>query len=136
MFGAERQKRDLPVPAFAGELLVDRIASEELRFHYREFSTLPTVTADLSFAQPKELSWESIETLVRDVRLQHLESLSCHDRYEGPGVPTGEVKTTIRMRFRSPERTLSQEEVNREVQRLAEALRSRPGITLSGWEKE
>ena len=134
--GAERQKRDLPVPAFAGEILVDRIASEALRFHYREFSNLPTVTADLSFAQPRELPWESVETLVRDVRLQDLESLSCHDRYEGPGVQPGQIKTTIRMRFRSPERTLSQEEVNREVQRLAEALRSRPGITLSGWEKE
>ncbi|HEY7575114.1 MAG TPA: hypothetical protein VIB08_08120, partial [Thermoanaerobaculia bacterium] len=133
---AERQRRDLPIPAFAGEIIVERIVSEELRFHYRDFSNLPTVTADLSFSQPKELTWESIETLVRDARLPNLESLSCHDRYEGPGVGPGQVKTTIRLRFRSPERTLSQDEVNREMQRLAEALRSRPGITLSGWEKE
>ena len=47
----------------------------------------------------------------------------------------GEVKTTLRLRFRSSERTLSQEEVNHEVRRLAEALGSRPGITVSGWEK-
>ncbi len=72
---------------------------------------------------------------MRDARLANLESLECHDRYEGPGVSEGEVKTTIRLRFRSPERTLSQEEVNREVRRLAEALGSRPGITVSGWEK-
>jgi phenylalanyl-tRNA synthetase beta chain len=131
----ERQSRDLTVPAFAGELLVARIPSERRLLAYRDFSTLPSVTSDVSFSHPKELAWESIETLVRDARLKNLESLSCHDRYEGAGVEAGQVKTTIRLRFRSPERTLSQEEVNREVQRLAEALGSREGITLSGWER-
>jgi phenylalanyl-tRNA synthetase beta chain len=132
---AERQKRDLPVAAFAGEILIARVPSERRQFAYREFSTLPAVLADLSFAQPKELTWDAVETLVRDARLANLESLECHDRYEGAGVREGEVKTTLRLRFRSPERTLSQEEVNQEVRRLAEALGSRPGITVSGWEK-
>ena len=132
---AERQKRDLPVAAFAGEILIARIPSERRLFAYREFSTLPAVTADLSFAQPKDLTWDAVETLVRDARLANLESLECHDRYEGSGVREGEVKTTLRLRFRSSERTLSQEEVNHEVRRLAEALGSRPGITVSGWEK-
>lgn len=134
--GSERQKRDLPAASFAGEIRVDRIPTEDRVFQYHEFSTMPAVVADLTFSQPKEMTWESIETLVRDAGLENLESVWCHDRYEGPGVPEGEVKTTIRMRFRSPERTLEQEEVNRQVQRLAEALRSRPGITLSGWGKE
>jgi len=133
--GSERAKRDLPVASFAGEILVDRIPSEEVPFVYRDYSTLPSITADLSFAQSKDVSWESIEALVKEAGLENLESLSCHDRYEGPGVPEGQVKTTIRLRFRSRERTLEQEEVNRQVQRLAGVLRSRPGITLSGWEK-
>ena len=134
--GAERTKRDLPATAFAGEILVDRIPVDEDPFVYREFSTFPAITADVSFSQPKETTWESIEALVRGLGLENLESLSCHDRYEGSGVPEGSVKTTIRLRFRSPERTLEQEEVNRQVERLVEALRVRPGITLSGWEKE
>ena len=133
--GSERVKRDLPVASFAGEILVDRIPSEEVPFVYREYSTLPSITADLSFAQSKDVSWESIEALVKEAGLENLESLSCHDRYEGPGVPEGQVKTTIRLNFRSRERTLEQEEVNHQVQRLAGVLRSRPGITLSGWEK-
>jgi phenylalanyl-tRNA synthetase beta chain len=133
---SERQKRDLPAASFAGEIRIDRIPTEDRAFQYREFSTLPAVVADLTFSQPKEMTWESIETLVRDAGLENLEAVWCHDRYEGPGVPEGQIKTTIRMRFRSPERTLEQDEVNRQVQRLAEALRSRPGITLSGWGKE
>ena len=134
--GSERQRRDLPVAAFAGEILIDRIPHGGRSFAYRDFSTLPSILADLSFTQPKDWSWESVEALVSQTRLENLESLSCHDRYEGPGVREGEVKTTLRMRFRSRERTLAQEEVNRQVQRLAEALGARPGITLSGWGSE
>ena len=53
------------------------------------------------------------------------------DRYEGPGVAAGQVKTTIRLTFRAPDRTLEQEEVNREMRRLAEELASRQGITFA-----
>ena len=63
-----------------------------------------------------------VEKCVRELGLADLESLRCVDRYEGEGVAAGSVKTTIRLTFRSPERTLSQEEVNRHVQKLAEEL--------------
>jgi phenylalanyl-tRNA synthetase beta subunit len=39
----------------------------------------------------------------------------------------GAVKTTIRLVFRSPDRTLEQEGVNRAVERLARDLESRFG---------
>ena len=44
------------------------------------------------------------------------------DRYEGPGVAEGHIKTTIRLTFRSFDRTLEQSEINRERDRLAAAL--------------
>jgi len=52
------------------------------------------------------------------------------DRYEGSGVPQGRVKTTIRLVFRSPERTLEQEAVNGEVRRLGDELKVRLGVTF------
>ena len=57
--------------------------------------------------------------------LSQLESVRVVDRYEGPGVSEGRIKTTVRLMFRSAERTLEQEEVNREVQRLAGELAAR-----------
>jgi phenylalanyl-tRNA synthetase beta subunit len=44
------------------------------------------------------------------------------DRYEGGNVAEGQVKTTIRLRFRCADRTLEQEEVNGVVAILREAL--------------
>jgi phenylalanyl-tRNA synthetase beta subunit len=40
------------------------------------------------------------------------------------------VKTTLRLMFRSPDRTLEQDEVNRERDRLAAALREKFGVTV------
>lgn len=129
--GPERQKRGLAVPVFAGEILVGAIPTSGRALRYEEYSTLPAISADLSFSQPKSFAWQELEEFVRSRQLPYLESLSCVDRYEGPGVEAGRVKTTLRLTFRSPDRTLEQEEVNREVRRLAEALASRPGITFA-----
>ncbi|HTD51514.1 MAG TPA: phenylalanine--tRNA ligase subunit beta, partial [Thermoanaerobaculia bacterium] len=132
----EREKRDLPRTVFAGEILVDAIPAEPPAVRFREYSNRPAITADLSFTQPRELAWQTIEEFVRGLGLPDLESIRCLDRYEGAGVPAGSVKTTIRLTFRSPERTLEQEEVNRHVRRLAEELRAGLPVAVIGWEKE
>src|SRR5262249_35000928 len=59
-----------------------------------------------------------------------LESVRVVDRYEGPGAGEGRVKTTIRLLFRSPEKTLEQDHVNREVRRGGDELVSRLGGTF------
>jgi phenylalanyl-tRNA synthetase beta chain len=71
-----------------------------------------------------------IDEFARSLLLANLESLKLLDRYEGPGVAEGAVKTTVRLTFRSQERTLEQEEVNRERDRLANALREKFGVTI------
>jgi phenylalanyl-tRNA synthetase beta chain len=130
--GAERERRALSTPVFAGEILVAAIPTQARAFRFAPYSDLPAIVADLSITQPKSLSWDALASFVRGVGLAHLEAVSCRDRYEGPGVPPDAVKTTLRLTFRSAERTLEQDEVNREVRRLAEALASRPGVAVAG----
>ncbi len=129
--GAEREKRGIHGEVFVGEILIDELGGGGRPFVFQPFSPLPSITSDLSFTQPKTLTWEAVETFVREKRLAHLESLRLLDRYEGPGVPEGSVKTTIRLTFRSGERTLAQEEINRQVQGLAGELSARLGVTFA-----
>ena len=130
--GEEGERRALSAPVFAGEILVGAIPTGLRPFRFAPYSDLPAIVADLSFTQPKSLSWDDVSAFVRGLGLAHLESVTCYDRYEGPGVPPEAVKTTLRLTFRSAERTLEQDEVNREVRRLAEALAARPGVTVAG----
>ena len=126
----ERERRKLAEDVFAAELRVEAIpAARAARFE--PYSSYPPIAADLSFAHEKKTSWEDIAGVVSRAKLAALESVRVVDRYEGPGVATGQVKTTIRLVFRSAERTLGQEEVNREVHRLGEELRSRLGVIFA-----
>ncbi|MGE5413548.1 MAG: hypothetical protein ACM3NW_05190, partial [Syntrophomonadaceae bacterium] len=104
------------------ELLVGAVPIGPRPFRYRELSTMPAIAADLSFSHPRDVTWDEISAFVRGLRLANLESLDCRDRYEGAGVPAGSVKTTVRLTFRSSERTLEQDEVNRQMRRLADEL--------------
>ncbi|PYQ64367.1 MAG: phenylalanine--tRNA ligase subunit beta [Acidobacteria bacterium] len=118
----ERERRRLPERVCVAEILVEAIPRERRPARYVGYSAFPPIVADLSFAHPRDLAWEKLEALARKLDLRDLESFALLDRYEGPGVGEGEVKTTIRLTFRSAERTLEQAEVSRERDRLAAAL--------------
>jgi phenylalanyl-tRNA synthetase beta chain len=119
---SERVKRRLPEGVCAAEILVEAVPAAGRPVRHVAFPAFPPIVADLSFAQPRELGWETLERFVRQLALADLESLRLLDRYEGPGVAEGQVKTTIRLTFRSFERTLEQAKINRERDRLAAAL--------------
>jgi phenylalanyl-tRNA synthetase beta chain len=127
---SEREKRRLPETVFAGEVLLDAVPARAAGAAFRPFSGFPPVEADLSFSQPRDLPWVAIEEFVRAQKLENLEATRLLDRYEGRGVAEGRVKTTLRLTFRSPERTLEQEEVNAQVARLASALKQSLGVTI------
>jgi len=127
---AEREKRKLDEDVFASEIRVDAIpAARPARFE--AFSSFPPIEADLSFGNDKKTSWSRIRETVLAAKPSDLESVRVVDRYEGAGVGEGRVKTTIRLVFRSSGRTLEQDEVNREVRRVADELVARLGVTFA-----
>jgi phenylalanyl-tRNA synthetase beta chain len=127
---AERDRRRLPESVFAGELLLDGMPPAAAAPKFRPYSTFPAIEADLSFGQPRDLAWAEVERFVRAQKLAHLESLRLLDRYEGQGVGEEMVKTTLRLTFRALDRTLEQDDVNREIARLSAALKEKLGVVL------
>ena len=109
-------------PLFVGEVRVDALPTQARSVRFAPYSSYPPIEADLSFSHVRERTWEEIRGFVESRRLRDLDSVRILDRYEGAGVPAGRVKTTVRLTFRSLERTLEQEEVNQEMERLKQAL--------------
>ncbi len=126
---SERERLKLTEDVFAAELRVEAIpAGRAMRFE--PYSSFPPIEADLSFAHEKSRGWAEIRAIVEAAKPVALESVRLLDRYEGPGVTPGRVKTTIRLVFRSPSRTLEQEAVNAEVRRVGDELAGRLGVTF------
>ncbi|HEX7252733.1 MAG TPA: phenylalanine--tRNA ligase subunit beta [Thermoanaerobaculia bacterium] len=127
---SEREKRKVTEPLFVGEIRVDALPAQARTVRFVPYSSYPPIEADLSFAHARERTWAEIRAFIENCRLRDLDSVRILDRYEGAGVPAGRVKTTVRLTFRSLERTLEQEEVNREVARLGRDLEESLGAVF------
>ncbi|MFA6432217.1 MAG: hypothetical protein WCV82_00115 [Candidatus Paceibacterota bacterium] len=92
-----------------------RITSQfkDINSKYKEVSRYPSTTRDISFIVDKSVSLNNYFEIVRDYAANLIEEVKLLDRYEndekfGPG----KVSYTFRITYCSPERTLTNEEVN------------------------
>jgi phenylalanyl-tRNA synthetase beta chain len=60
----------------------------------------------------------TIRSAAPDTRIQARE----FDRYQGKGIPDGKVSLSFRLTFQSPDRTLTDEEVQAGMQHIMDAL--------------
>ena len=111
----------LPDGILAVEIDLGSIGGRPAPAVYRDFSRFPAADVDLTVACGPGASWGAIERAVAGARLAHLEEVILVEIYVDPDRP--DVRhVTLRLTFRAAERTLSQEEVNRERDRLFDVL--------------
>lgn len=90
-------------------------------------SRFPGIAADLTLTHDRRVPWADLEAAVAGHRPEDLVVFGLKDRYQGEGVPVGAVNTTLFFLYNSPERSLTQEEVNDRQERLAAELDERFG---------
>ena len=91
----------------------------------------PAVTADMTVEHPTAVSYAQLEEAVRDLAPDEVVSVGMAVRYSGPGLPAGSVRTTLRLVYRHPDRSLTQEEVNAAQESLRQSLADRLGVTFA-----
>ena len=92
---------------------------------YHQTSQYPSIRRDLSVTLPIEVTGIAVEEAVRDVASDLLESLRLFDVYEGDELGEGRRALGWAFRFRAPDRTLTDEDVESEMLRLCGALEDR-----------
>jgi phenylalanyl-tRNA synthetase beta chain len=113
-------------PLFAAELRTDLLAARP-QPTIEAPSRFPGVRADLTLTHSLAVPWADLEAAIRSVAPEHLVDFGLQDRYQGKGVPSGAVNTTIYFLYSSIEGTLTQEEVNERQGSLAQELERRFG---------
>ena len=71
----------------------------------------PSIARDISIVVDDTLPAETVRGTIRSAAPDTLVSVREFDRYQGKGVPEGRVSLSLRLTFRSPERTLTDAEV-------------------------
>jgi len=116
------------VPAFVAELALDPLAA--LRRTALKASApprFPSVDRDISILLDEATSAQSVRDTVHRLDIPTLVLLREFDRYTGTGVPDGKVSLSLRFTFRSPDRTLTDAEVQRAMDDVLKALEQKHG---------
>ncbi len=114
---------------WAFELDVDALAAAQSGDDLRATSLprFPSVVRDLSVLVDSTLPAAAVRGTIRSSAPSVLARVIEFDRYRGKGVPDGRVSLSLRLTFRSPERTLTDAEVDEAMTRIVDALASTHG---------
>jgi phenylalanyl-tRNA synthetase beta chain len=104
---------DLPGPVAAFELDIDTLvrASEAREETYTDVTSFPAVLQDIAVVVPEDVSAAEVEQAVRAGGGGLLGAVSVFDLYRGEQVGDGRKSLALRLEFRAPDRTLTDEEV-------------------------
>ena len=79
---------------------------------------------------PQDLAASVLLECIAGVRLKELEEVAIFDLYQGEHLPSGMKSIALRFRYRSVERTLTDEDVQRFHQKVVNALTTRLPVTM------
>ncbi len=128
---AIQDQHDLRTPVVAAEIGIARYFTDEIEaVSLSGFSTRPAIQRDLSVVVDEQIAWSKIEDVIGQVQLSDFELLEFVGVYRGKQVDSGKKSVTMRMTFRSSERTLRHEEIDPQVNAVIEHLATETGAIL------
>lgn len=93
-------------------------------------SRYPDSVRDLALLAPVELPAAQLLACINGLRLKELENVDVFDLYQGEKIPAGHKSIALRLRYRSVERTLTDEEVSALHQKVVDTLAKKLGVAL------
>jgi phenylalanyl-tRNA synthetase beta chain len=117
----------LDAPAWADPVYVFELVlhppAERAPLLYSAIPEFPSVERDLALVVSQGTSSGHVEGVIRRAAGALLEDLLVFDLYVGKGIAEGARSVAWRLRFRDPQRTLTDREVDRVVDRILQALK-------------
>ena len=87
----------------------------------------PSVSRDIALLVDDTLQAATLRQTIRAAAPDTLAQVREFDRYHGKGIPDGKVSLALRLTFRSPDRTLTDGEVQAAMDEVVAAVRSAHG---------
>ena len=107
------------------DALTTRIPGGDLRTE--SLPKFPSIVRDVSILVDEVLPAAAVRGTIRSAAPETLHSIVEFDRYQGKGIPEGRVSLSLRLTFRSPERTLTDDEVEAAMTAIVEKLQRELG---------
>lgn len=123
---------DLGTPAVYAELDWDAISAAGSNYHpvYQPVPRFPSVRRDLSLLLEESVTFADIEKVVHQSERKLLQKVGLFDIYRGEKTGAHKKSYAINMWFSSPEKTLTDQEMEKVMQRISKGLSEQLGAVL------
>ena len=115
---------DIPGPVVAAELDWQALAENKRLPEYRPLARFPAVHRDLALIVPDEIPAARVAAVITAAAGPLLDGIVLFDVYQGQPVPAGSRSLAYSLTYRSPERTLTDAEVDAVHDRVRTALQT------------
>jgi phenylalanyl-tRNA synthetase beta chain len=114
---------------FVAEINLERVlAAPTVTSVYKPLAKFPAVVRDVSFIAKRNSEFAAIQEAVAEEHFDLCRSVEFVDIYEGKGMAEDERSITIRLEYRSEERTLTEEEVEAVHQQILAQIEQKLAI--------
>jgi phenylalanyl-tRNA synthetase beta chain len=120
-------------PVYCAEIDIQtvlKIPQEQIT--YAPLARFPSVIRDVSFTVKRSMSYSDVRKAVLDQNFELCKEVMFVDIYEGKGLADDERSLTIRIEYRSDDRTLVESEVEAVHQRILEGVENSLGVLVRG----
>ena len=110
-------------PVFVAELdLSHLLAGPERLVHYTPLPRYPSVQRDISLLVDRSVEFNDLTVAIREEAIPECRQAMLVGTYEGANIPADKRSITLRLEYRSDERTLTDEEVEERHAKLTASL--------------
>jgi phenylalanyl-tRNA synthetase beta chain len=116
-------------PIFVAEVNLGRVLEEPMAApSYKPLARFPGISRDVSFVAGRDVSYTAIKAAVLEQEYELCRAVSFVDVYEGKGLSDNERSVTIRLQYRSDERTLIEDEVESTHRTIVASVEQKLGV--------
>jgi len=122
---------DLKEMAFIFDLDVDLLIQKIQDIpQFKSWPKFPEITRDMALILNEPILWKEIQDEILSLKEPLIEEIELFDLYSGKPIPAGKKNLGVRIHYRSPEKTLSDELVNAIHENLLKKVLEKFGATL------
>ena len=125
------KKYDLRDPVFLAELNLDQLlARRNPTKSFKPLPQFPAIRRDVAMLVSEATTHDAVLQVVRQAKPANLEAIELFDVFRGKHVPEGQKSLAYAFIYRSPEKTLTDAEVNTAQAKVVEAFKTQLKATV------
>jgi phenylalanyl-tRNA synthetase beta chain len=118
-------------PVYVAEINLEAVlAMPTSPINYRPLPRFPGIVRDVSFVAKRNITYDSIYEAIALLKIELCRGIEFVDVYEGKGLAEDERSITVRLEYRSDERTLVEDEVDQVHKRIVDSVAENLGVRL------